>query len=74
MGLPVLTQGMVCRDGVMDAAGPRPCAAVQGTTILVEDLFFNSLARKKAGAQSQGQGLAPQLCARARAARDRLEQ
>ena len=36
-----------CRDGVMDAAGPKPCAAVQGTTILVEDLFYNSLTRKK---------------------------
>ena len=32
----------------MDAAGPKPCAAVPGTTILVEDLFYNSTTRKKA--------------------------
>ena len=38
---------MVFRDGVMDAAGPKPCAAMRGTTILVEDLFYNSLTRKK---------------------------
>ena len=31
----------------MDPAGPKPCAAVQGTTILVEDLFYNSLTRKQ---------------------------
>ena len=33
----------------MDAAGPKPCAAMRGTTILVEDLFYNSLTRKKVG-------------------------
>ncbi|KAK9796301.1 hypothetical protein WJX73_009226 [Symbiochloris irregularis] len=36
------------RDGVMDPAGPKPCAANPGTTILVEDLFYNSSTRKKA--------------------------
>ena len=32
----------------MDAAGPQACAAVQGTTISVEDLFYNVPMRKKA--------------------------
>ncbi|KAK9820973.1 hypothetical protein WJX81_004838 [Elliptochloris bilobata] len=36
------------RDGRMDPAGPVPCAAVQGTTLVVEDLFYNMLTRKKA--------------------------
>lgn len=36
-----------CRDGRMDPAGPTPCAAVQGTTLVVEDLFYNMLTRKK---------------------------
>ena len=45
-------QSCVRRDGVMDAAGPKPCAAVQGTTLLVEDLFYNSLTRKKVGPAS----------------------
>ena len=31
----------------MDPAGPVPCAAVQGTTLVVEDLFYNMLTRKK---------------------------
>ena len=31
----------------MDPAGPKACAAVQGTTILVEDLFYNVPTRKK---------------------------
>ncbi len=39
---------IVCRDGVMDAAGPKPCAAVPGTTITVEDLFYNVPTRKDA--------------------------
>ena len=43
-----LSTVMVARDGVMDPAGPKPCAAMRGTTILVEDLFYNSLTRKKA--------------------------
>jgi DNA mismatch repair ATPase MutL len=38
----------VRRDGRMDAAGPAPCAAVQVTTLVVEDLFYNMLTRKKA--------------------------
>ena len=36
------------RDGQMDAAGPKPCASVQGTTLLVEDLFYNVNTRKQA--------------------------
>ena len=36
--------------GVMDAVGPKPAAANQGTLISVEDLFFNvPLRRKVAG-------------------------
>ena len=31
----------------MDPSGPCPCAAVPGTTITVEDLFYNVLTRKK---------------------------
>ena len=37
----------MCRDGEMDAAGPKPCASVQGTTLLVEDLFYNVNTRKQ---------------------------
>ncbi|KAK9865973.1 hypothetical protein WJX84_001123 [Apatococcus fuscideae] len=36
------------RDGIMDTGSPTPCAAVPGTTITVEDLFYNVLTRKKA--------------------------
>ena len=32
----------------MDAAGPKPCAGVPGTTMLVEDMFYNVPARQKA--------------------------
>eukprot|EP00884_Botryococcus_braunii_P016648 jgi/Botrbrau1/3667/Bobra.0008s0002.1 len=35
-------------DGLMEEGGPKPCAAVPGTTILVEDLFYNSVTRRKA--------------------------
>ena len=31
----------------MDPAGPKPCASVQGTTLLVEDLFYNVNTRKQ---------------------------
>lgn len=34
------------RDGVMEQE-PRPCAAVKGTQIMVENLFYNMAARKK---------------------------
>ncbi|CAA6667797.1 unnamed protein product [Spirodela intermedia] len=34
------------RDGVMEQE-PKPCAAVKGTQILVENLFYNMIARKK---------------------------
>ncbi|KMZ57672.1 hypothetical protein ZOSMA_83G00490 [Zostera marina] len=34
------------RDGVMEH-DPKPCAAVKGTQITVENLFYNMLARKK---------------------------
>lgn len=33
--------------GIMDAAGPKPTAANQGTLISVGDLFFNVPLRKK---------------------------
>ena len=36
----------------MDAAGPKPCASVQGTTLLVEDLFYNVNTRKQVLFQS----------------------
>jgi DNA mismatch repair protein MLH1 len=36
------------KDGIMDSGGPRPCAATVGTTITVEDLFYNVPLRKKA--------------------------
>ncbi len=67
----VSRQAAVRRDGRMDAAGPAPCAAVQGTTLVVEDLFYNMLTRKKAGltliltcsrARRQAWGPRPSLC------------
>ena len=41
------TQAILLRDGEMDPAGPKPCASVQGTTLLVEDLFYNVNTRKQ---------------------------
>lgn len=35
------------KDGVLED-DPRPCAAVKGTQIMVENLFYNVVARKKA--------------------------
>ncbi|WCJ44195.1 DNA mismatch repair protein MLH1 [Euphorbia peplus] len=34
------------RDGIMEHQ-PKPCAAVKGTQIMVENLFFNMIARRK---------------------------
>ncbi|XP_031271298.1 DNA mismatch repair protein MLH1 isoform X2 [Pistacia vera] len=34
------------RDGLMEQE-PKPCAAVKGTQIMVENLFYNMIARKK---------------------------
>nr|XP_015649877.1 DNA mismatch repair protein MLH1 isoform X2 [Oryza sativa Japonica Group] len=34
------------RDGVMENE-PKPCAAVKGTQVMVENLFYNMVARKK---------------------------
>ncbi len=50
------------RDGRMDAAGPAPCAAVQGTTLVVEDLFYNMLTRKKARPRALSEPLRHSSC------------
>ena len=39
---------VVLSDGNMDSAGAKPCAALPGTTFVVENLFYNSITRKKA--------------------------
>lgn len=41
--------GCVLQDSELEAPGPRPVAAVVGTIICVEDLFYNVPTRKKVG-------------------------
>ena len=36
------------KDGELKGAGPKPSAGVPGTTVTVEDMFYNVLARRKA--------------------------
>jgi hypothetical protein len=44
----MLTTSLMLQDGEpADKAGPRPVAAVPGTTVCVEDLFYNVVNRRK---------------------------
>ena len=36
------------RDGELEPPGPRPAAGVRGTTVTVQDMFYNVAARRKA--------------------------
>ncbi|KAJ4455662.1 putative DNA mismatch repair protein Mlh1 [Paratrimastix pyriformis] len=53
LSITTMTPGSQCayramyRDGKL-VGDPKPCAGVQGTQILVEDLFYNVLARRRA--------------------------
>ena len=53
LSVTTMTEGATCAqraeycDGVLSAA-PRAIAGVQGTTVCVEDLFFNVVTRRKA--------------------------
>lgn len=46
--------GLCTQDSEMEAPGPRPVAAVTGTTICVEDLFYNVPTRKKVRLAQKG--------------------
>ena len=37
------------RNTALEQPGPVPCAAQQGTTFVVEDLFYNMSQRRKVG-------------------------
>jgi hypothetical protein len=52
----------VHRNTLLEAPGPVPCAAQQGTTFVIEDLFYNIDQRRKVGTSCQPQALSAQHC------------
>jgi len=66
--------GILVSRNIGESSEPKPCAGVQGTTIVVEDLFYNVSARSKAmRAMGDEYGKLLQVCTRKCPALDRAK-